>query len=43
MAEVYEEIPFEYFSLVAYNGLEPQDQLLEDIELFATKVAPEFG
>ena len=41
-AEVYAEIPFEYFSLVAYNGLEPQDQLLEDIELFATKVAPEF-
>ena len=43
VAEVYEEIPFEYFSLVAYNGLEPQDQLLEDIELFATKVAPEFA
>ena len=43
VAEVYEEIPFEYFSLVAYNGLEPQDQLLEDIELFAAKVAPEFA
>ena len=24
-----------------HNGLEPQDQILEDIELFATKVAPE--
>ena len=41
--EIYTEIPFEYFSLVAYNGLEPQTQLIEDIELFATKVAPEFS
>ncbi len=43
VAEVYEEIQFEYFSLVCYNGLEPQDQLFEAIELFATKVVPEFG
>ena len=41
--EIYTEIPFEYFSLVAYNGLEPQEQLIEDIDLFATKVAPEFA
>ena len=41
--EIYSEIPFEYFSLVAYNGLEPQAQLIEDIEMFATKVAPAFA
>ena len=41
--EIYTEIPFEYFSLVAYNGLEPQEQLIEDVELFATKIAPEFA
>ncbi len=41
--EIYTEIPFEYFSLVAYNGLEPQEQLIEDIDLFATKIAPEFA
>ena len=41
--EIYTEIPFEYFSLVAYNGLEPQEQLMEDVELFATKIAPEFA
>ena len=41
--EIYSEIPFEYFSLVAYNGLEPQAQLIEDIDLFATKIATEFG
>jgi alkanesulfonate monooxygenase SsuD/methylene tetrahydromethanopterin reductase-like flavin-dependent oxidoreductase (luciferase family) len=41
--EIYTEIPFEYFSLVAYNGLEPQEQLIEDVDLFATKIAPEFA
>ncbi len=41
--EIYTEIPFDYFSLVAYNGLEPQEQLIEDVELFATKIAPEFA
>ncbi len=40
---IYDEIPFEYFSLVCYNGLEPREQLMEDIELFARKIAPEFG
>ncbi len=40
---IYDEIPFEYFSMVCYNGLEPREQLMEDIELFARKVAPEFG
>lgn len=40
--EIYTEIPFEYFSLVAYNGLEPQEQLIEDVDLFARKIAPEF-
>ena len=40
--DIYSEIPFEYFSLVSYNGLEPQEQLIENIDLFATKVAPAF-
>jgi hypothetical protein len=41
--ETYKEIPFEYFSLLSYYALQPKESCLEDIELFATKVMPEFA
>lgn len=41
--EVYKQLPFEYFSIVSHYALEPKEEFLEDIELFATKVMPEFS
>lgn len=43
IAEIYKEVPFEYFSIVSHYALEPKESFVEDIELFATKVVPEFA
>lgn len=42
MAGEFKQVPFEYISLVSHYALEPLEEFLEDIELFATKVLPEF-
>jgi alkanesulfonate monooxygenase SsuD/methylene tetrahydromethanopterin reductase-like flavin-dependent oxidoreductase (luciferase family) len=42
VAEVYNRVPFEYFSIVSHYALEPEESFIEDIDLFARKVAPEF-
>jgi len=42
VAAIYEQIPFEYFGIVSHYALEPKEEFLEDIDLFATKIACEF-
>ena len=36
-----QEIPFEYLILISHYALEPKEDFLQDLELFATKVMPE--
>lgn len=36
-------VPFEYFSIVSHYALESKESFLDVIELFATKVVPEFA
>jgi alkanesulfonate monooxygenase SsuD/methylene tetrahydromethanopterin reductase-like flavin-dependent oxidoreductase (luciferase family) len=40
--QIYQQIPFEYLVHITHYALEPKEELIEDIELLATKVLPHF-
>ena len=43
MEKLLEEIPLEYLVWLFHWGLIPRDEALNQLELFATKIMPEFG